>query len=71
MVGDVWRSVRAQCSHHFGADCILILFFYYSASLLQFFGVKAILSSGKEGINKGYQWRVSVFIERGGGCRYS
>jgi len=21
VVGDVWRSVRAQCSHHFGADC--------------------------------------------------
>ena len=22
MVGDVWCSVRAQCLHHFGADCI-------------------------------------------------
>ena len=22
VVGDVWCSIRAQCSHHFGADCI-------------------------------------------------
>ena len=32
----------------------LILFFYYSTSLLEFLEVKAILFSCKEGINKEY-----------------
>ena len=43
---------------------ILILFFYYSTSSLQFLGVEVILFSYKEGINRGYQWRVLVFIKK-------
>ena len=43
---------------------ILILFFYYYTSLFQFLGVKAILASYKEGVNKGYQKRVLVFMKK-------